>query len=215
VNNGAEFQSCFEEYSGGDSLVQQLKIIFPTVGVGNVVNVTNSDRLMVFGISSSEISIVSSISSERPVVSSILSERPVVSSISSERPVVSSISSERPVVSDISSERPLMSGVATRNAKPLSHVDIGVIPPDSHQSEAIKRKDSITIKVINPSKKRESKTYMLNVCIDTIGNLKHLHEEILGTTVVSFDLTFDVGYFVASSRKICFVNTDSIKMELT
>jgi len=90
-----------------------------------------------------------------------------VSSISSERPVVSSISSERPVVSDISSERPLMqSGVATRNKKPLNHVDIGVIPPDSHQSEAIKRKDSIAIKVINPSKKRESKTYMLNVCID-------------------------------------------------
>jgi len=46
-----------------------------------------------------------------------------------------------------------MSGVAaTRNAKPLNHVDTGVIPPDSHQSEAIKRKDSITIKVISPKK---------------------------------------------------------------
>ena len=59
---------------------------------------------------------------------------------------------------------------------------------------------------------------MLNVCIDTIGNLKHLNEEILeqlGKQVVSFDLIFDVGYFVASSRRICFVNTDNIKMELT
>ena len=59
---------------------------------------------------------------------------------------------------------------------------------------------------------------MLNVCIDTIGNLKHLNEEILeqlGKQVVSFDLTFDVGYFVASSCRICFVNTDNIKMELT
>jgi len=82
-------------------------------------------------------------------VSSISLERPVVSNISSERPM-SSILSERPVVSDISSERPLMSGVTTRNAKPLNHVDTGVIPPDSHQSEAIKRRDSITIEVINP-----------------------------------------------------------------
>jgi len=39
--------------------------------------------------------------------------------------------------------------------------------------------------------------------------------EQLGKQVVSFDLTFDVGYFVASSRRICFVNTGNIKMELT
>jgi len=58
---------------------------------------------------------------------------------------------------------------------------------------------------------------MLNVCIDTIGNLKHLREEILEQLgkQVSLDLTFDVGYFVALSHRICFVNTDNIKMELT
>ena len=49
--------------------------------------------------------------------------------------------------------------------------------------------------------------------------LKHKEEilEQLDKDVVSFDLTFDVrtvGYFVASSCKICFVDTDDIKTEL-
>ena len=79
-------------------------------------------------------------------------------------------------------------------------------------------RDSIPIKVINPLRKRESKTYMLNLHIGTTTTLKHLREEMLeqlGKDVVSFDLQFDVGYFVASSRKICFVDTDNIQTELT
>ena len=74
----------------------------------------------------------------------------------------------------------------------------------------------IPIKVINPSKKRESKTYMLNIPIDHIHNLKSLCEHILeqlGKNVVSFDLQFDVGYF-SSTHKICFIDGDDIKTEL-
>ena len=58
---------------------------------------------------------------------------------------------------------------------------------------------------------------MLNLHIETTNSLNHLREEILeqlGKDVISFDLQFDVGYFVASSRKICFVDTDDIKAEL-
>ena len=58
---------------------------------------------------------------------------------------------------------------------------------------------------------------MMNICVETTSNLKHLCEEILeqlGIDVVSFDLAFDVGYFVVSSRKICLVDTDNIKTEL-
>ena len=79
------------------------------------------------------------------------------------------------------------------------------------------RVDSIPIKVINPLRKCESKTYMLNLHVETTTTLKHLREEILeqlGKDVVSFDLQFDVGYLVASSRKICFVDTDNIQTEL-
>ena len=74
----------------------------------------------------------------------------------------------------------------------------------------------IPIKVINPSKKRESKTYMLNIPIDQMGSLKSLREHILeqlGENVVSFDLQFDVGYY-SSTHKICFVNGDDIKTEI-
>ena len=74
----------------------------------------------------------------------------------------------------------------------------------------------IPIKVINPSKKRKSKTYMLNIPIDHIHNLKSLCEHILeqlGKNVVSFDLQFDVGYF-SSTHKICFIDGDDIKTEL-
>ena len=75
---------------------------------------------------------------------------------------------------------------------------------------------AIPIKVINPSKKRESKTYMLNIPTDQVHNLKTLRElilEQLGKNVVSFDLHFDVGYF-SSTHKICFVDGDDIKTEL-
>ena len=62
---------------------------------------------------------------------------------------------------------------------------------------------AIPIKVINPSKKRESKTYMLNIPIDRMDNLKTLCEHILeqlGKNVVSFDLHFDVGYFSSTHK---------------
>ena len=75
---------------------------------------------------------------------------------------------------------------------------------------------AIPIKVINPSKKRESKTYMLNVPTDQVHNLKTLRElilEQLGKNVVSFDLHFDVGYF-SSTHKISIVEGDDIKTEL-
>ena len=75
---------------------------------------------------------------------------------------------------------------------------------------------AIPIKVINPSKKRESKTYMLNILIDCMDNLKTLHEHILeqlGKNVISFDLRFDVGYFL-STHKICFVDGDDVKAKL-
>jgi len=45
---------------------------------------------------------------------------------------------------------------------------------------------------------------MLSLHIETTNNLKHLHEEILeqlGKDVISFDIQFDVGYFVALSCK--------------
>ena len=134
--------------------------------------------------------------------------------------MVNVTNSDKPMVSSISASR-TGTGVITGTTASVNHDELhkglGVLPPDSRQNEMSKGKDSIPIKVINPLKKRESKTYMLNIHISTIGTLKHLREEILeqlGKDVVSFNLTFDVGYFVASSRKICFVDADNIKTEL-
>ena len=75
---------------------------------------------------------------------------------------------------------------------------------------------SIPIKVFNPVRKRESKTFLLNLHIERIGNLKCLREDILeqlGKRVVKFDLQFDVGY-CCGSRKICFGDSDDMKAEL-
>lgn len=112
----------------------------------------------------------------------------------------------------------------TVGASSVTHVTGGLLAPtivcntsQSANSELAKKKlDSIPIKVLNPCRKRESKSYMLNLNINSTHNLKHLREEILeqlGKELVSFDLKFDVGYFVAA-RKICFVDTDNVKMEL-
>ena len=43
-----------------------------------------------------------------------------------------------------------------------------------------KKLDSIPIKVLNTSRKRDSKSCILNPHIDSTNNLKHLQEEILG-----------------------------------
>lgn len=74
----------------------------------------------------------------------------------------------------------------------------------------------IPIKVINPSRKRDSKSYMLQgIEVEQMGTLNSLREIILdqlGKHVVSFKLEFDVGYFVAS--QICFTASDDIRSEL-
>ena len=60
---------------------------------------------------------------------------------------------------------------------------------------------SIPIKVINPLRKRECKSYLLTLNMENITNLSSLKEEILeqlGKTVVSFDMQFDVGHFSGS-----------------
>ena len=57
---------------------------------------------------------------------------------------------------------------------------------------------------------------MLSLCVEATRDLRHLKEEILeqlGKDLVSFDLQFDVGYYVSSAR-IHYVNGDNIKEEL-
>ena len=75
----------------------------------------------------------------------------------------------------------------------------------------------LTIKVINPKHKRETKTYILrSVTLNSVTTLKRLKEivfEQLGKNVVCFSLHFDIGY-VKGSSKICFSQSDDIKMEL-
>lgn len=74
----------------------------------------------------------------------------------------------------------------------------------------------IPIKVFHPSRKRESKTYMLNFNVVDIRTLKCLREEILdqlGKNIIKFDLQFNVGYF-CGSHKITFTEGENIKSEL-
>ena len=67
------------------------------------------------------------------------------------------------------------------------------------------------IRVINPMKKRDMKTYSLrDVRTDEILTLAALKEEILdqlGKSVVSFKLDFDVGY-MSGNQRICFLEKD-------
>ena len=86
-------------------------------------------------------------------------------------------------------------------------------PTESLQDDS---KIDIPIKVVNPVKRRQSKTYMLNLSLRDMGNLQHLREEILeqlGKNIVSFCLNFDVGY-CTGSHKICFTDSDNIREEL-
>ena len=41
------FEALMKTIPGGDSLVKQLKMLFPSVSVGNMVNVTNFESLVV------------------------------------------------------------------------------------------------------------------------------------------------------------------------
>ena len=75
---------------------------------------------------------------------------------------------------------------------------------------------SIPIKVVNPLRKRDGKSYMLYLDIEKVTSLKSLQEEILeqlGKAVVSFDLKFDLGYF-SGSQRICFSASDNLSSEL-
>lgn len=83
------------------------------------------------------------------------------------------------------------------------------------QAKAVDTLMSFPIKVINPTRKHEYKTYMLKLEIEIMGSLKCLHEVILeqlGKEVVKFDLQFDVSY--SASHKVCCIGTDDIKAEL-
>ena len=74
----------------------------------------------------------------------------------------------------------------------------------------------IPVKIFHPSKKRDSKTYMLNLNLASIHNLQCLREEILeqlGKGVIKFDLKFDVGWF-SGSHKISFTDGDDLRAEL-
>ena len=87
--------------------------------------------------------------------------------------------------------------------------------PSSSSKSVNNEGESIPIKVFNPSKKRESKTYMLKLN-PAVNNLQLLREEILeqlGKGVVKYDLSFDVGYF-SGSHKIIFTEADKIRTEL-
>ena len=75
---------------------------------------------------------------------------------------------------------------------------------------------SMTIKVFNPSKKRECKTFVLRLKIDDMTTIRALREEVLeqlGKQTISFDLDFDIGY-VSGSQKISFSPSDDIRAEL-
>ena len=84
---------------------------------------------------------------------------------------------------------------------------LNVKSPDAVVAHASKSLDTfdIPIKVINPSNKHESKTYMLSLQLEKMGTLKCLREHILdqlGKGVIKFNLQFDVGYF-SGTHKIC------------
>ncbi len=69
----------------------------------------------------------------------------------------------------------------------------------------------ISIRVINPKKKRDAKTYILkDIHPQTIRTLKCLREHIfeqLGKGVVSFQLDFDIGY-MSGNQRICFTERE-------
>ena len=70
------------------------------------------------------------------------------------------------------------------------------------------------IRVVNPQKKRDAKTYILKgMQLKRIKTLKCLQAEQLGKSVVSFQLNFDVGY-MSGNQRICFREKDEIGTQL-
>ena len=98
---------------------------------------------------------------------------------------------------------------------------VSLIPqPKSQDYESNPSKCTIvdfTIRVINPERKREAKTFILKgIELETFGTVKNLREEILeqlGRNVVSFMLDFGVGY-MAGNQRICFREKDQIGPQL-
>ena len=135
------FEAVLNSIPGGNQVLEQFKLVFPTVSstvsVSNVNSVTgDSNVLAVSGTSGAQ--------KRTPVSAS----KPVVTT-----PIIKSV--------------------------------------------------AIPIRVINPLRKRAYKTYMLSLHLEAMDTLRHLKEEILeqlGKDVVSFDLQFDVGYYVSSAR---------------
>ena len=76
---------------------------------------------------------------------------------------------------------------------------------------------NFTIRVVNPDRKRDTKTYILrDVQIDKLSTLHALREEILdqlGKHVVSFKLSFDTGY-MSGNQQICFTEKDEMVAHL-
>ena len=107
---------------------------------------------------------------------------------------------------------PTQFNVATNSG---TQVNVGQITRSTSTSEQ-QQPIAIPIKVINPARKRDCKSYMLNLEVEKVCHLSYLREEILeqlSKEVVSFNLKFDVGCFRGSQR-ICFTAGDNIAVEL-
>ena len=91
-----------------------------------------------------------------------------------------------------------------------------ILSQSSASDEAEADNVEIPIKIFHPSRKRESKIYMLNLNLSKMKTLKSLQEEILdqlGKSVIKFDLKLDVGW-LSGSRRINFTDGDDIRSEL-
>ncbi len=75
----------------------------------------------------------------------------------------------------------------------------------------------VSIRVINPERKRDAKMFILkSIELTTFRTVKGLREEILeqlGKNVVSFQLDFDISYMTGNQR-ICFRERDEIAPQL-
>ena len=89
-------------------------------------------------------------------------------------------------------------------------------PQPQSEPELSKESVSMTIKVFNPSRKRECKTFVLSLKVNNMISVRALREEVLkqlGKQTISFDLNFDIGY-ISGSQKVSFSPSDNIRAEL-
>ena len=103
-----------------------------------------------------------------------------------------------------------------QNCLPLNQAGVPVTSQANEQQRNPTTVD-FSIRVINPQRKRDSKTFILkDVQLLGFGTVKSLREEILeqlGKSIVSFELNFDVGYMTGNQR-ICFREKDEIGSQL-